>query len=41
MFDFLKRQYDDGIIGENEIYIAVGNGWITEEEKTLILNNKT
>lgn len=37
MFDFLKRKYDDGVIGENEIYVAVENGWITEEEKNLIL----
>jgi len=31
MFEFLKRKYQEGKIGANEINIAVTKGWITQE----------
>ena len=37
MFKFLKIQYKLGRIGEDELQQAVTKGWITEEQKNLIM----
>ena len=37
MFEFLKIQFKLGKIGEPELEQAVAKGWITEEQKNLIM----
>lgn len=37
-FDFIKRKYNEGEIGINEINIAVTKKLITQEEANLIIN---
>lgn len=37
MFERLKRLYDMGKIDEDELTNAVEMGWITEEEKEIIM----
>ncbi len=37
MFKFLKIQYKLGRISEDELQQAVTKGWITEEQKNLIM----
>ncbi len=37
MFAHLKRLYDNGRLTEAQLDIAVGKGWITEDEKDEIL----
>jgi len=41
-FDFLDRKYKevDSILTENDLSKAVSDGWITQEEKDLILNSE-
>ena len=40
MFKFLKIQYKLGRIGEDELQQAVTKGWITEEQKNLIMQEQ-
>lgn len=40
MFNRLKRLYEQGKIGEEELTNAVEKGWITEEQKDEIINGK-
>ena len=37
MFERLKRLYNEGKIGEAELNNAVAKGWITEEQKDIIM----
>lgn len=37
MYNFLLLQYRLGRIGKDELEIAVGEGWITEEQKSEIV----
>jgi hypothetical protein len=37
MFEFLRIQFKLGKIGEPELEQAVTKGWITEEQKNLIM----
>ncbi len=37
MFEFLRIQFKLGRIGEDELQQAVTKGWITEEQKNLII----
>jgi hypothetical protein len=37
MFEFLKIQFTLGRIGEDELQQAATKGWITEEQKNLII----
>ncbi len=37
MFEFLRIQFKLGKIGEPELEQAVAKGWITEEQKNLII----
>jgi len=37
MFERLKRLYNEGKIDEAGLSAAVAKGWITEEEKTIIM----
>ena len=36
MFDRLKYLYDNGLIKEANLNVAVSKGWITEEQKNEI-----
>ena len=40
MFKFLKIQYKLGRISEDELQQAVTKGWITEEQKNLIMQEQ-
>lgn len=40
MFERLKRLYNEGRIDEAGLENAVKKGWITEEEKQLIIDQK-
>lgn len=37
MFEFLKRKYQEGKIGNAELLQAVKKGWITQEQMNKII----
>lgn len=40
MYDFLKRKFKEGQIGESEINKAIIKGWITQEQANELLVKK-